>query len=330
MYMWRTMHECHAYQKRVVLHFKSLDAWATSHDATTDYHHHAAVELEKEISNWHECFCKLISSHREYVTALTGWSRLSMMEIEVPDDGNKENDHYMVNEEAENSSSSPPRKPPVPPTVSLCEEWQKTLDRLPDKVASEAIKSFSAVVHALVTQQTEELKQKKKVERITKRLEKKISDLHAAEKKAAAAEAEAALALTRAGVGGSRRSEEETGEDESESSDSETPRVNEDNYSVASPRDPLTERKAAVDLLKRKLENERLKYEKCVQDTRILTMNNMQTGLPGVFEAVTGFSAVCGQAFQALYNEACNRNSGGGGGGGGGGASSTSQYGRQY
>ncbi|KAI5074728.1 hypothetical protein GOP47_0010689 [Adiantum capillus-veneris] len=299
MYMWRTMHECHVLQKQVVLQFKSLEStWAT-HEATSQYHHHATAVLEKELNSWHECFCKLVCSHREYITALNGWAHLSLLHIgDVDDLPNKENLHVIANEYFSAPSPSP-RKLPTPPTVSLCEEWQKALDRLPDKVASEAIKSLVAVVHALVTQQSDELKQKRKVERLSKKLDKKTESLHIAERKQVEAAARTPPIVS------TKKLDVDEFEDESMSTDSERAS---DEYPTSGlavlAKDPLTEKKAAVEALRKKLENERVKHNKCVADTRMLTMNNLQTGLPGVFEAMTGFSAVCGQAFQALCNHA--------------------------
>lgn len=298
MYMWKTMHECHAHQKRVVLQFQHLDSWVAQ-EATSEFQQHATSELEKELSNWHDCFCKLVSNQREYITSLTGWARVSLLQIaDLDDSSNKENLSSTANEESFPTSPRP-RRPLPPPCISLCEEWQKSLDRLPDKVASEAIKSLVAVVHALVVQQSEELKQKRKVERLSKKLEKKILSLHTAERK----QVEAAARTPPVSIAINKKTDVEDFDDESISTDSE--RTSEDfNRSAYLAKDPLTDKKATVESLKKKLEDEQVKYAKCVQDTRVLTMNNLQTGLPGVFEAMTGFSAVCSQAYQAIYSNA--------------------------
>lgn len=55
------------HQKQVLLQLKNLDFWAT-HEATIDHHHHATVELEKEPSNWHECFYKLVAGGHTMTT----------------------------------------------------------------------------------------------------------------------------------------------------------------------------------------------------------------------------------------------------------------------
>jgi hypothetical protein len=33
-----------------------------------------------------------------------------------------------------------------------------------------------------------------------------------------------------------------------------------------------------------------------------MTLNNLQTGLPNVFQAMTGFASVCMEAFRLVYN----------------------------
>lgn len=71
-------------------------------------------------------------------------------------------------------------------------------------------------------------------------------------------------------------------------------------------RDPVGEKRAKVDMLKVKAEEEKAKHEKAVSITRAMTLNNMQMGLPHVFQAMTGFSSVCKQAFEKVYNEAKN------------------------
>ena len=59
----------------------------------------------------------------------------------------------------------------------LCEEWHRALSCLPDRVAGEAIKSLAEVVKGMVGKQGEEIKQRKKVERMEKQWEKKTRAL---------------------------------------------------------------------------------------------------------------------------------------------------------
>ncbi|MCL7032119.1 hypothetical protein MKW94_001852, partial [Papaver nudicaule] len=61
--------------------------------------------------------------------------------------------------------------------------WQLAFDRLPEKVAAEAIKSFVSVIHSIVLQQTKERNLQKKSDQLEKRLEKELNTLYEMEKK---------------------------------------------------------------------------------------------------------------------------------------------------
>ncbi|CAL9074449.1 unnamed protein product [Musa textilis] len=226
MGMWRSMYECHQVQTHIVQQLEYLNC-ALSTRPTSDMHRQAALQLESEVENWHAAFCRLVDSHRVYVHALTGWLRFSLFY------------HHHHHHQG--------RTPDIDP---LCEEWQLALDRVPDRVASEGIKSFLTVVRAVVVQQTEEQKQKKRSEAAFKELEKRVEQLNSLERKRGSLEAE---------------------------------------------------KRAEVEALKAKAEEERSKYEKSAGVTRAMTLNNLQTGLPHVFQAMTGFSGVCMQAFESVY-----------------------------
>ncbi|KAK4490485.1 hypothetical protein RD792_001162 [Penstemon davidsonii] len=150
---------------------------------------------------------------------------------------------------------------------SLCEEWQLSINNAPDKVASEGIKSFLTVIHGIVVQQSEEQKQKKKSESAFKELEKKAMELRSLE-----------------GKYGPYSIPESSSND-----------IN---------KNPVREKRAKVDALRAKAEDEKAKYEKSVGLTRAMTMNNLQMGLPHVFQAMTGFANVCTQAFESVHNQA--------------------------
>ncbi|KAJ8499143.1 hypothetical protein OPV22_009695 [Ensete ventricosum] len=227
MGMWRSMYECHQVQTHIVQQLEYLNC-ALSTRPTSDMHRQVALQLESEVENWHTAFCRLVDSHRVYVHALTGWLRLSLV--------NHQHQHQHHG-----------RTPDIHP---LCEEWQLALDRVPDRVASEGIKSFLTVVRAVVVQQAEEQKQKKRSETAFKELEKRVEQLSSLERKRGSLEAE---------------------------------------------------KHAEVEALKAKAEEERSKYEKSAGVTRAMTLNNLQTGLPHVFQAMTGFSGVCMQAFESVY-----------------------------
>ncbi|KAE8707764.1 flavanone 3-hydroxylase [Hibiscus syriacus] len=131
-----------------------------------------------------------------------------------------------------------------------------------DKVASDGIKSFLTVIHAIVVQKAEEHKQKKKTDSAFKDFEKKAEELRSPESKYSS-------------------------------------------FSVLeSNKDPFAEKRRKVDLLRAKAEEEKNKHEKSVSVTRAMTLNNLQMGFPHMFQAVVGFSSVCMQAFESVYNQA--------------------------
>lgn len=248
MYMWRSMYECHHVQTHIVQQLKYLNTVPSTYP-TSELHRQSTLQLELELEQWHLSFCNLVKSHRDYIQSLTGWLRLSLFQL-----GNN----------------------PVPKTsqdnavYSLCEEWHLAVNNAPDKVASEGINSLLTVIHAIVVQQSEEIKQKKKSEMAFKELDKKSSELRSLESKYGP------YSLP-------------------DSSSSSTRSKN-----------PVTEKRAKVDAIRAKAEDEKAKYDKAVSVTRAMTLNNLQMGLPHVFQAVTGFANVWTHAFESVYNQAKN------------------------
>lgn len=63
--------------------------------------------------------------------------------------------------------------------------------------------------------------------------------------------------------------------------------------------DPLV-KEAKLESLKKRVEEEKVKYLNSIQVSRAMTVNNLQTGLPNVFQGLTGFASVCVQAFEGI------------------------------
>ncbi|KAJ8631399.1 hypothetical protein MRB53_024722 [Persea americana] len=59
-----------------------------------------------------------------------------------------------------------------------------------------------------------------------------------------------------------------------------------------------------IDTLKKKVEEEKGKYLNSVNISRAMMLNNLQMGLPNVFQAMTRFSSVCAQSFEAVDGHA--------------------------
>ncbi|PIA25095.1 hypothetical protein AQUCO_12500008v1 [Aquilegia coerulea] len=145
----------------------------------------------------------------------------------------------------------------------LCEHWQFGMDHLPDKVAADAIKSFLSVIHSIVLQQADELLLQKKSERLEKKLQREIDLLNEMEKKF---ESNA------------------TG----------------DVVSNLSPNHPLEVKRAKIEAFKLRVGDEKTKYLSSVQLSRGMTLKNLRTSLPNVFQALTVFSSMCAHAFEAV------------------------------
>ncbi|KAK9230877.1 hypothetical protein WN943_021108 [Citrus x changshan-huyou] len=241
MCMWRSMYESHQVQTHIVQQLKYINIMPSS-EPTSEIHRQATLQLELQVQQWLQSFSSLVKAQQDYVQSLTGWLRLSLFQF---------------------STSPLSRTTQESGIYSLCEEWQQAVERIPDKVASEGIKSFLAVVHAIVVQQSDEHKQKKKAESSFKEYEKKAAELRSLESKY-----------------GPFSMRESFG------------------------KDPVGEKRVKVEMLRTKAEEEKTKHEKSVSVTRAMTLNNLQMGFPHVFQAMVGFSSVCMQAFESVYNDA--------------------------
>ncbi|XP_068640257.1 protein ALTERED PHOSPHATE STARVATION RESPONSE 1-like [Aristolochia californica] len=243
MVMWRSMYECHQVQTHIVQQLKFLNDINSGTEATSEIHRQSTLHLELEVQQWHSAFCSLVKSQRDYILSLTGWLRLCLFQFS----------HQPLTKTQQNSA-----------IYSLCEEWQLALDRIPDKVASEGIKSFLTVIHSVVLQQAEEQKLKKRSDALFKELDKKVAELRALENKYGP--------YSTSGSSTSNRS-------------------------------PVDVKKDKVEALRAKAEEEKIKYEKSSSVTRAMTLNNLQTGFPNVFQAMTGFASVCMQSFEAVFSQ---------------------------
>ncbi|KAG8652163.1 protein ALTERED PHOSPHATE STARVATION RESPONSE 1 [Manihot esculenta] len=239
---WRTMYECHQVQNHISLQLNHLTD-SEGLDLTTDYHRQATTQLETEVTSWYLSFCKLIKSQQEYVSTLCKWIKLT---------------DCLVDDNQHSSCSSAVR--------SLCEEWQLVFDRLPDKIASEAIKSLLDAIQTIMLQQTEEDNLHKKSDKLEKRFQKELFSLAEMEKKVSWS-----------------------------SSDGDV-------QSDLSPKNPLSLKRAKTEALKNRLDSEKTKYLNSVQVTRCMTLNKLQTGLPSLFQALMGFSSASAQAFEAVHS----------------------------
>ncbi|RZC48059.1 hypothetical protein C5167_040998 [Papaver somniferum] len=256
MYMWRSMNHYHELQNNIVQQVRGLINRADKGESTTELHRQATRHLESAVSSWHSSFCRLIKYQRDYIQSLHSWIKLSLQPIK------------------DITTTEPTTNPAN--LFAFLDEWKQALDRLPDTVASESIKSFVNVVHVITTKQTEELKVKKRGEIAVKELEKKASSLRTIEKKFYQSYSMVGIAMPDSG------------------------RQSDGGPQVFDARDPLSEKKMDLAACQRKVEDEMTKYAKAVEVTRAMTLNNIQTGLPGVFQSMTMFSSLFNETLQGV------------------------------
>ncbi|KAL5571691.1 hypothetical protein UlMin_021288 [Ulmus minor] len=252
MYMWRSMHQYHEVQNNIVQQVRGLVNEFTKGGSTSEPHRQATRDLESAVSGWHSSFLRLIKFQRDFVRSLHGWFKLTLLPVD--------NDNFNGNKE-----------PSV--VYAFCDEWKLALDRVPDTVASEAIKSFINVVHAISVKQSEELKIKKRTETASKELEKKASSIRNLERKFY-------QSYSMVGIG--------------------LPDTGPENGLALDARDPLAEKKIELASCQRRVEDEMTRHSKAVEVTRAMTLNHLQTGLPGVFQALTSFSSLFTEALESV------------------------------
>ncbi|KAK8587853.1 hypothetical protein V6N13_086820 [Hibiscus sabdariffa] len=253
-YMWGSMHQYHEVQNNIVQQVRGLINRSGKGDSTSELHRQATRDLESAVSAWHSSFCRLIKFQRDFIRSLYGWFKLTLLPVS--------------NDNVDGNSSSM-----LSDAYAFCDEWKLALDRVPDTVASEAIKSFINVIHVISVKQSEELKIKKRTETASKELEKKASSLRNIERKFYHSYSMVGIGLPDSGA---------------------------DHGQVLDARDPLAEKKSELAACQRRVEDEMLRHAKAVEVTRAMTLNNVQTGLPGVFQALTNFSALFTEALDSV------------------------------
>ncbi|XP_013636427.1 PREDICTED: uncharacterized protein LOC106342131 [Brassica oleracea var. oleracea] len=250
MYMWKAMHQYHETQNSIVEQVRGLINRSSKGESTSELHRQATRDLESAVSSWHSSFTHVIMFQRDFIHSVHAWFKLTLLPV--------------CHEDAA------PNKEPTD-AYAFCDEWKLALDRVPDTVASEAIKSFINVVHVISSKQADEHKIKKRTESASKELEKKASSLRNLERKYY-------QSYSMVGVGIPDSGPEH----------------------MLDARDPLSDKKSELEVCRRRVEEEMVKHSKAIEVTRAMTLNNLQTGLPGVFQALTSFSALFMESLQTV------------------------------
>lgn len=253
---WKIMLESHETQNKILLEVRNF-ACPTFGKFCNDSHRLATLQLEAEIHNWRACFAEYVAAQKGYVEALNGWlEKFVAPEVGFYSRGRNSAVSCRVN---------------GPPLLVICNDWLTSMDKLPDKAVTFAMKSFAKDVRALWVHQGEEQQQKRKVDSLAKQLDRRAQAFQKVE---------------------SRFLEyKPTEEKESE--------LEHGNEYFADKVDQL-------DRLRRKLDAEKEKHHKCMQETQRTTLKGFQSGFSTIFESLTEFST----ASQKMYNDlvVCSEN----------------------
>ncbi|KAL8113849.1 nitrate regulatory gene2 protein [Apium graveolens] len=169
---------------------------------------------------------------------------------------------------------SSPQRPQNPPIQHLLHVWHDHLDKLPEELARTAIYNFAAVVNTIMQYQEEEMKQRDRCEDTRKELSRKQQQLEDWYNK---------------------QMQRRTGPDEMDADS-------------GIDKDHIAERQFAVDVVKKRLEDEEEEYRKLCIQVRDKSLTSLKTRLPELFRSMTEFSYSCSEMYRDLRSVSISRN----------------------
>ncbi|CAG7880565.1 unnamed protein product [Brassica rapa] len=149
----------------------------------------------------------------------------------------------------------------------LCREWQLVFEKLPDQVTSEAIKSFLMAIKSVINQQTEEYNLRRKWNKLERRLEKDLISLAEMERR----------------LEGMSAMEEDA------------------NSTSLGSKHPLLIKQAKIEALKKRVDTEKTKYLNSVEVSKRMTLDNLKSSLPNVFQVLTALATVFAKGFESVH-----------------------------
>ncbi|KAK4405368.1 protein ALTERED PHOSPHATE STARVATION RESPONSE 1 [Sesamum angolense] len=251
MRTWKIMSESHEIQNKIISEVKTFTCPSYG-KFCNESHRLATLQLETELVNWRGCFAEYIAAQKVYIEALLGWlSKFVAPEVEF----------Y-----SRDRASARPNRSNGPPLLIVCLDWLDSMNVLPEKAVSSAMKSCVKDVRALWLQQGEEQLQKRRVDSLSKELDKKI------------------LAFQKA---------------ENRISEFRVTDKNADGQ-IEGRLDSLTERKNILENFRRRVDLEKEKHRKCMEETERIILNGFRTGFGGLFESITEFSSAAFKLYTGL------------------------------
>lgn len=238
---WMIMLEVHQTQNRTMSEVKYFSCPALG-KFSNDSHHLATLQLEAAVQNWQACFTAYFSAQMAYIEALNGWlSKLRALENEYC---------------SWDISLTPDCKIDVPQLLTVCHHWLASMEKLPNKVVESSMKSLVKDIRTLWLQQGVEQQQKRKLDGLSRELDRQVSAFQKAEKKML----EMKLCDQKVELDIRHRVES------------------------------LEKKKGQLDMLRTKLELEKEMHQVSIQETEKVILNGFQTGFSSVFYYMAEFS----------------------------------------
>ncbi|KAF7828997.1 nitrate regulatory gene2 protein-like [Senna tora] len=250
---WKMMLESHETQYQILnqVRFFNCPSYGKFCNGS---HRLATIELEAELQNWRACFTAIVSAEKAYIEALHGWlSEFRVSEVEMYSWGMYSTLPYKINK---------------PPLLVITHDWLAWLEKMPDKKVNFSIKSFSKDIQTLWVQQGKELRQKRKVDELSKEIDRRNIAFQREESK----------------ILGSECSEQEA------------------EASVQTRIQYLSKKKDLLETYRKRLEAERAKHQSSLVETQNITLNAFESGLCSVFQALAEFSKASIKVYASLVN----------------------------
>ncbi|GKV37714.1 hypothetical protein SLEP1_g45709 [Rubroshorea leprosula] len=158
----------------------------------------------------------------------------------------------------------------APPIFVICNDWFQAMDRISEKGVANAMQKFATSLRELWERQDEEQRQKTRAQYLSKDFEKRLRNL---------------------------RMERERLQNDQDALSERTAASKVPSDSGISPLDDL---KVDLDLMRKKLEEERARHKEAVKLVHNAASNSLQAGLIPIFEALGNFSSEALQAHEQV------------------------------
>jgi len=257
---WKLMVDSHETQRQIMFEVNSFTCPAYG-KFCNDAQRHATLKLEVELRNWRSCFVSYVNAQKAYMEALDGWLSKFILTDTI---------RY-----SRGISSIAPDRAGAPTLVVICHDWYTTLSKLPNKRVSFTMRNFLRSVRVLWLKQGEEQQQKRKVDSLSKELDKKLTAYKRAENRIIGTK----LLEHKPDIDAKQRMEH------------------------------LSEKKEMLNVLRKRIEMEKAKHQACMRDTHDVTLNGFKIGLASIFESLTEFSKDLVKLYEDLLAQANSKDS---------------------